>query len=226
MIAGPAATTAAADARAPAWRTWIAVFGGFLLASGGVLWLSRGVNREVEVLATVAVYLSFACTFLPLPSAWILLWGAREAGPIAVALAGTVGTCIANLHDYHALTALRRTGPLRRAMQSAWYARAAAWFGRSPFVALAASSFLPLPVDAVRLLAISVGYPRPAFVLASFAGRLPRYLVFALLGRELALSNSAIVAVLAATVVIGAAKAAHAARRRRGARAKCDRREG
>jgi membrane protein YqaA with SNARE-associated domain len=198
----------AAEARAPAWRPWAAAFAAFLLASGAVLWLARGAHREVEVLTLVLVYLSFACTFLPLPTAWILLWGAREAGPVAVAIAGTVGTCIANLHDYHALSALRRLGPLQRALRSAWYARAAAWFGRAPFVALAASSFVPIPVDGVRLLAISVGYPRPAFVLASFAGRLPRYLLLALLGHELALSNSAILAVLAATIAIGAARAA------------------
>jgi membrane protein YqaA with SNARE-associated domain len=207
---------AAAVERA-AWRPWVATFAAFLLACGAALWLARGAQREVEVLTLVLVYLSFACTFLPLPTAWILLWGAREAGPVAVALAGTVGTCIANLHDYHALSALRRLGPLQRALGSGWYAHAAAWFARAPFAALAASSFLPIPVDGVRLLAIAAGYPRPAFVLASFVGRLPRYLVLALLGRELALSNAAIVAVLAATIAIGAAKAAAALwRRRRG----------
>jgi membrane protein YqaA with SNARE-associated domain len=208
----------AAGARRPEWRGWVTAFAGFLLASAAVLWLARGVHREVEVVTLVLLYLSFACTFLPLPTAWILLWGAREAGPLAVALAGTAGTCIANLHDYHALGALRGLGPMQRALRSGWYARAAAWFGRAPFVALAASSFVPIPVDGVRLLAISVGYPRPAFVLASFVGRLPRYLLLALLGRELALSNSAIVAVLAATIAIGATKAAIGLGRRLGGR--------
>ena len=207
MIAGPA-STAAADAPAPAWRTWLAVFGGFLLASGAVLWLSRGVNREVEVLATVTVYLSFACTFLPLPTAWIVLWAARETDVLWVALVATAGTCIANLHDYHIVSGLWRAGRLRRARESAWHARAVTWFRRAPFLSLALASFVPLPVDAVRLLAISAGYPRPAYLLASYVGRFPRYLLFAVLGHELRPSNLTIFAIALAIVVVGAAKAA------------------
>jgi uncharacterized membrane protein YdjX (TVP38/TMEM64 family) len=98
------------------------------------------------------------------------------------------------------------------------YARAVGWFGRAPFLALAAASFVPISVDAVRLLAISAAYPRVPYVLATFVGRFPRYLLLAVLGHELRPSNRAIVAVLVAMALVGLARwALHLARRGRGA---------
>ena len=171
-------------------------------------------HRVIEVLSTLVVYLSVACTFLPLPVIWIVLWAAREVGPLAVATAGALATCVANLHDYWIVSALWRARRVERFRATAAYGRAAAWFARAPFASLAVASFVPLPVDAVRLLAITVGYPRRLFVLATFAGRFPRYLLLAFVGHELALSNAGIAAVLGVTVIIGLAKGALALRER------------
>jgi membrane protein YqaA with SNARE-associated domain len=202
-------TRAAAASRDLAWRSWALAFTGFVAASGAALWLARNTLRNpgLEVLILLLLYLSFACTFLPLPTAWIVLWAARETDVLWVALVATAGTCIANLHDYHIVSGLLRAGRLRRARESAWHARAVAWFRRAPFLALALASFVPLPVDAVRLLAISAGYPRPAYLLASYVGRFPRYLLFAVLGHELRPSNLTIFLIALALVLVGGAKA-------------------
>jgi membrane protein YqaA with SNARE-associated domain len=203
-----------------AWRPWALAFTAFLAASGSALWLARTTLRDpgLEVLILLLLYLSFACTFLPLPTAWIVLWAARETGVLWVAIVATAGTCIANLHDYHIVTGLWRAGRLRRARESAWHARAVAWFRRAPFLSLALAAFVPLPVDAVRLLAISAGYPRPAYVLASYAGRFPRYLLLAVAGYELQPSNLTIFAIALAIVLVAAAKGALDHRRTRRAR--------
>ncbi|HJZ13086.1 MAG TPA: hypothetical protein VJ521_13100, partial [Acidobacteriota bacterium] len=50
---------------------------------------------------------------------------------------------------------------------------------------LSVATFLPIPIDVVRLLAISRAYPFVKYVLATFTGRFPRYLILAYLGREL-----------------------------------------
>ena len=63
-------------------------------------------------------------------------------------------------------------------------------------------------------MAISAGYPRGWYALASFAGRFPRYLLVAYLGWQLQLSNRTIVLVLALTVVLGLGKALHHAYKR------------
>lgn len=208
---------APAVARVLAWRPWALAFSAFLAAAGSVLWLARGTpsDPDLEVLTVLCLYLSFACTFVPLPTAWIVLWAARETGAFPVALVATAGTCIANMHDYYIVSGLWRLGRLKRARESARHARAVAWFRRAPFVALALASFAPLPVDAVRLLAISAGYPRTPFVLATFAGRFPRYLLLAILGHELRPSNRAIAAFVLVILVAGAAKAAVDHRRER-----------
>jgi membrane protein YqaA with SNARE-associated domain len=198
---------AAAPAPAP-WRAWLAGFAAFLAVNAGLLAWARAAPRalELEVLAALLLYTSLACTFLPLPTAWIVLWAGRELGPAPVAVVATLGTCIANLHDWHIVRGLCGVGHVRRARETRLYARAVAWFRRAPFLALSMASFLPLPIDAVRLLAASEAYPRWRYVLATFAGRLPRYGALAFLGHELRLSNRAIAAVLIAVVAIGAAK--------------------
>lgn len=216
------ATDARTAAASPdgAWRSWALAFTAFVAASGAALWLARNTLRdpELEVLILLLLYLSFACTFLPLPTAWIVLWAARETGVLWVAVVATAGTCIANLHDYHIVNGLWRVGRLRRARESAWHARAVEWFRRAPFLSLTVASFVPLPVDAVRLLAISAGYPRPAYVLASYVGRFPRYLLLAVAGYELRPSNLAIFAIAAAIALVAGAKAALDHRRARRAR--------
>jgi membrane protein YqaA with SNARE-associated domain len=121
-----------------------------------------------------------------------------------VALIGTIGTCIANLHDYYIIHYLFRIERFKRAKQTKFYKKAAQWFNRAPFITLSTASFLPIPIDVVRILAVSTDYPRHLFTLANFTGRFPRYLLFAYLGYQMQLSNRAIFMVLIVTVVIGA----------------------
>jgi membrane protein YqaA with SNARE-associated domain len=223
----PAGASVAVAPRALPWRSWIAICAAFLAADAALLWSSGGSGHpRVEVLSALLLYMSLACTFLPLPTAWIVLWAAREAGPVPVALVATLGTCVANLHDYYIVSGLCRLGRVQRVRQTRSYARAVGWFRRAPFLALTVASFVPISVDAVRLLAISAGYPRGAYVLATFAGRFPRYLLLAVLGHELQLSNRAIVAVLAVMALLGLSKGAlHLVERLR-ARARSHRVEG
>jgi membrane protein YqaA with SNARE-associated domain len=203
------------------WRSWVAITAAFLAAAGALLWIASGTpgHPRLAVLSALLLYMSLAFTFLPLPTAWIVLWAARDVGPVPVALVATVGTCIANLHDYYIVSGLCGLGRVQQVRQARSYQRAVGWFRRAPFLAFSASQLLPLSVDAVRLLAITAGYPRRAYVLATFAGRFPRYLLLAVLGHELKPSNRAIVVVLAVFVLAGAAKGAfHLARRLRSRR--------
>jgi membrane protein YqaA with SNARE-associated domain len=188
----------------------------FLVAAGATLALARRApgGGVVVSLAGLLLYMSVACTFLPLPTAWIVLGAARGVDPWAVAVVASVGTCIANLHDYYIVNALCRLGRLRRARHSSLHRDAARWFRRTPFATLAVASFLPIPIDPVRWLAVSTDYPRYRYALATLAGRLPRYLLLAVIGWRLQPSNRVLVAVLAAAVVLGIARASLEARRR------------
>jgi membrane protein YqaA with SNARE-associated domain len=203
-VTAPADAAAAVSPPLP-WRSWLALTAAFLAVNAALLWASSGTpgHPRLEVLSALLLYMSLAFTFLPLPTAWIVLWAAREVGPVAVALVATAGTCVANLHDYYIVSGLCRLGRAQQARRTRAYERAVGWFRRAPFLALAAAQLVPISVDAVRLLAISAGYPRRAYVLATIAGRFPRYLLLAVAGHELQLSNRAIAAVLVVVALAG-----------------------
>lgn len=189
-------------------RKWIAVFAIFLAVCGLLYLLTQKVPQlsGYEVLVLLLLYTSIAFTFCPLPTAWIMLWAAREIDPLSVALVGAVGTCIANLHDYYIFNFLLGLEKVRKVKEAGFYHGAVKWFGKAPFLTLTAASFLPIPIDVVRMLAVSTGYPRRRYVLATFAGRFPRYLLLAWLGYELKLSNKTIFIVFLATALIGIVK--------------------
>jgi len=190
-------------------RAWFLPFAALLALLAGV-YLLGGEGSTAAALVMLLAYLSLACTFLPLPTAWIVIWAAAptEGGglglnPWVVATVGAAGTAIANMHDYYLVTFLYRYRSVRRIRTKRWYKRVAAWYNRAPFGTLAAASFLPIPIDFVRLLAISEGYSRVKFALGSLVGRWPRYLLFAILADEFKLGWQWVVGILGATMVLG-----------------------
>ncbi|MDD5557193.1 MAG: hypothetical protein PHN82_08090 [bacterium] len=196
-----------AGAAAVSARRWFAGFAAYVAALLLLLaWASSAGREEARNLLLFVLAVSFACQFIPLPIIPVFLWIARTHNPFLIALLGAAATSVANLHDYHILTALMRWERLDRVRDTPWFARAAAWFARCPFWTLVVANILPLPIDVPRLLAISTGYGRLPFTLATFTGRVPRYLLLAWLGYELKLSNTAILVVLAVTVALSVAK--------------------
>ena len=197
-------------------RRWIALFMLFLAVAGAGLLVTRRAESlaSFQALILLLLYTSVAFTFFPLPTTWIMLWAAREADPFLVALIGALGTCIANLHDYYIINYLAGLRRGKRFKETSFYRNSVKWFEKAPFPTLAAASFLPIPVDVVRALAVSTGYPRRWYVLATFIGRFPRYLLLAYLGYELKLSNKAIFIVFLVSVLLGAGKGLSKLRKR------------
>jgi membrane protein YqaA with SNARE-associated domain len=158
------------------------------------------------------VYLSLCCTVLPLPTGWIVAAVATREAAITgelgstvalVALTGAIGSTIANLNDYHLFTLLLRHRGIARLRDMKNYQRAARWFDRSPFFILTLFSLLPIPVDVVRLLAISCRYGRPPFAAANLLGRFVRYAIIAFVTYYWNLGWVAVVALLAFAALMG-----------------------
>jgi len=190
------------------FRAWFYPFIA-LLAVLVVVKVSRP-DTSLAVLAAYLAYMSICCTFCPLPTTPVVLWLAAPAAggglglePFVVASLGAVGTAIANMNDYYLLTFLYRYRPVRRVRTTFLYKRFAVWYNRAPFATLAAASFLPIPVDFVRLLAISEGYSRARFALGSLVGRWPRYLLLAALAERFDLTWQWVLGIGGATVVLG-----------------------
>ena len=166
------------------------------------------------ILALLCFYLSLCNGLLPLPTAWIILFAASpEAGLfetvwlriVAVAGLGALATVFANLNEYHGLAFLFRYGLGRRMRRTRVYRWAIGWFNVAPFQTLTLIGFIPIPIDAVRWLAILQHYSRVRFALAYFVGRGLRYLLLAGFAVLVQLSGWEIFIVQAA--IVGAAVA-------------------
>jgi len=154
------------------------------------LYDTRGADGalRVWVLALACFYLSLCNAFFPLPTTWIVMLAATDQAGLAVApgvrvlLVSVLAACatvVANLNEYHLLAYLLHFGLGQRVRRTRLYGRAARWFDRAPFQLLVLIAFIPLPIDAVRWLAILRTYARARFAVAYFVGRWLRYLILA-----------------------------------------------
>jgi len=135
-----------------------------------------------------AVYLSIACTILPLNTGWLVSILAMRQFHVAdgllqttliVATIGAIASTIANIHDYHLFTWILRNKAAAQIRNTRLYHRARRWFSRRPFVLVTAFNLIPIPVDVVRLLAVTYRYPLRRFAVANFLGRWIRYALIA-----------------------------------------------
>ena len=177
-----------------------------MLAVVALVGLHSSDHNSVWLAALYLFYMSLCCSFFPAPTAWIVLLMASPvvalipadlfsqyftvsattasiltalATIISVAVLGALGTMLANLNEYHIFTFLLRFGQTRKIRQTRLYQTMNRYFIVSPFILMTAVSFLPIPVDVVRWLAISNRYPRSRYAWACFLGRLVRYALMA-----------------------------------------------
>ncbi len=203
-------------------RLW---FGGFVLwmialtvgASWGLGEIDGGgstLGWAAWVFCGYAFYMSLCCTFFPAPTTWVVMLAASDliavqmglsASPVVrlllVATVGALGTCMANLNEYHLFVYLLRRKRVGRVRDTHLFRTASGWFHTNPFWIMVLFSFLPIPVDVVRWLAITAHYPRPRFFAATFIGRWGRYAIWAGLSAGLALSVRQIMLI---QIVLGA----------------------
>jgi membrane protein YqaA with SNARE-associated domain len=130
-------------------------------------------------------YMCLACQFIPLPTLPPIAFAAKLFSPMLIAAVGALGTSIANLNDYVILGWLFRHHRVKKVRDMSTYRKLLGFFDRFAFATLSVAAFLPIPVDVVRLLAISRAYNYWKYVAAAFVGRFPRYLLIAYLGKEL-----------------------------------------
>lgn len=130
-------------------------------------------------------YMCFACQFFPIPTLPPIAFAAKVFHPALIAVVGAAGTSIANLNDYAILGWLFTHQKVKKIRDISTYRRLLSFFDRFAFLTMSVASFLPIPVDVIRLLAISRSYPYWKYVAGTFVGRVPRYLIIAYVGKEL-----------------------------------------
>ncbi|MHC4561298.1 MAG: hypothetical protein ACYS8X_00840 [Planctomycetota bacterium] len=204
-------------------RHWFAAYGVMLLAAGVPLamlvaghadswrvWVDdflptfSALGSATKLLA-MGIFLSLCCTALPLPTGWLVAALSMEGaavgpGPWSTALilatVGGAASTIANLNDYHLFTWMLRHHRVHGVRRSLAYRVARRWVSRQPFLLLVIFNILPIPLDAVRMLAISARYPRLRFAAANFIGRFIRYGLIAALTYRMGKDGQIVVVVL------------------------------
>ena len=174
-------------------------------------------------LLVFGVYVSMCCTFLPMPTnAIVAAVATREAAVtgelsttvLAVAVVGAAASTVANLNDYHLFTLALRHRHIGRVRHTRLYDVSARWLAKSPFAILVLFNIIPIPVDVIRMLAVTYRYPRGPFAAANFAGRLVRYAAIAFLTFHWNLGWVAVVVLLGLAAALVLARAAPAAVKR------------
>lgn len=181
---------------------------------------------EVKLLV-FGVYISLCCTFLPMPTnAIVAAVATRQAAVtgelwttvLAVALVGAAASTVANLNDYHLFTLALRHRHVGRVRHTRLYDVSARWFARNPFAILVLFNIIPIPVDVIRMLAVTYRYPRGPFAAANFVGRFVRYGVIAFVTFHWNLGWIAVVALLALAAALVLVRAVPGAVRKIAAR--------
>ena len=133
-----------------------------------------------------------------------LFAAAKEATPLAVAIAGTVGCVTAIILDYALIGWFVNRRLIRTEIDdSRGFRVAQRFFGKAPFLLIVLSALLPVPFFPVKILGIIRDYSLTRFILAIITGRLPRFYLLALAGQKVQAPGSALASAGATLALIG-----------------------
>ncbi len=159
---------------------WAWILGSLLLLGIGLLYLT---GTDYGTLSGYLVFMSVACTLIPLPTPPFVIGMGKVFHPAVVAFVGALGNCIAAYAEYHVITWLFSKAELQQKIEgSKLFRRFSRVFGRTAFLCLFISGFAPIPFEPFRLSAILIHYAMPRYLLATFLGRFPRYYFMAMIG--------------------------------------------
>ncbi len=142
-------------------------------------------NYDYAWLAYLTVFLSSLVANLtiiaPVPiGITILVTAAATWNPVMVALAASVGASIGELSGYYAGRLGRKIAIPESAL---WHSRFEKWIQRWGAWAIFVLGIQPvLPFDVAGIIAGTAKMPVRKFLLALWAGRFPKYIIFAYLG--------------------------------------------
>jgi|GEM_PF-2674187 len=152
---------------------------------------------QLSKLASYFVYMSLACTIIPLPTPPYVIGMGKGFDPLLVASLGAFGNAIASLGEYYLLTWLFSRTELQVKIESnKLFQRMVAAFQRAAFFILILTSFSPLPLDPFYLTAIVMRYPLIKFLTAIFVGKWFRYYLLAQVGESFQIPNEYLIILL------------------------------
>lgn len=145
--------------------------------------------------------MSISCNLVPLPTYVLVIYVSHDYPLWLIVATGAVGATISAMIEYLIIDFLMDFDRFARLKQNGKYKKYARYFDRFSFGSIFLTSVIPLPVDVIRLMAITRRYVKWKYLLATFVGRIPRIFIFAFLGSQLAYSKLIAIILLAATLI-------------------------
>ena len=175
--------------------------GGFLAVSVfGFLYL---MGSRYSKLGGYFVYMSIACTLVPLPTPPYVIGMGKAFHPGIVALVGAIGNCLAAFVEYHCITwVFSKTELQDKLVGNQVFQKFARFFHRTAFACLVFTGFSAVPFEPFRLAAIFIRYPMLKYLLSVIIGRFPRYYLVAMIGDNYQISDSYLIILSAVFIVI------------------------
>ncbi len=167
-----------------------------------ILFFSFPLQQSLELLFLL-VYMTFACTFFPLPTPPTIMVYGESFNPILVAIVGGIGTCIASLIDYTVITFIFEYKKFAKLKQTKTYKYCAWFYNKVAFISLVIAGFTPIPFEPFRFLAAATKYNRVKYVLAIFIGRAPRYYLLAKFQHLFPIPRSILIGSIPLILIIG-----------------------
>lgn len=156
------------------------IFGLILSIAIGFLFLT---GSRYSQLGGFFVYMSVACTLIPLPTPPYVIGIGKIFHPGIVAFVGAFGNCIAAFIEYRFIIWLFSKIELQQKVEANWiFQRFAYCFNHAAFTSLVFTGFSPIPFEPFRFAAILARYSIPRYLLAVLVGRFPRYYLIAMIG--------------------------------------------
>ena len=168
-----------------------------------VLWLTvQGLHHSNSL--WVLFFYCFPSQFLlaALPHEPVVLYFGKFYHPIVVALVATAGTVLVEAINYSVFKYLADFKAMAKVVHSRIVVKFVSLFKKAPFASLWIAGLLPIPFDPFRFLVVLGRYPLPAFLLAVFTSRLPRFFLLAFLGNRLVIPNGVIIGLFAVLVAV------------------------
>ncbi|HHM23828.1 MAG TPA: DedA family protein [Bacteroidetes bacterium] len=173
-----------------------------IIALSSAVYFSHLLSPRYHELLVYFLIMSISCNLIPIPTYPFVLYVSPDYAPLLIAFVGAVGATLSALLEYYILDFLLGFRRLARIKENPRYKRYAGYFDRFSFGSVFLASAIPMPVDPVRMLAISRGYEKWRFALATFIGRIPRFFLIALLGSQLVYAKRIAVLLLIGTLAL------------------------
>jgi membrane protein YqaA with SNARE-associated domain len=136
----------------------------------------------------------------------VVIYFGKHGSILLTAVAASFGTLIAGFLDHSIFVPALNLRALNGYKGKAWYQKTARLFMRFPFLVLIVTGFTPVPFFPFKFLSFSVHYPLWRYLAALLAGRFPRYVVLAWLGRLIQIPDWILMTFFALVILVAVFK--------------------